>query len=105
MAANIIKTVIHNGTEFRLSDKGAISLYDVSGRYVDTLKPSCARRLAETGHPVLQSIFDSDEMRGIQKNWEMNKEKQKLEKAVSKFETLAQKYAQAAADLKKVSGQ
>ena len=103
--ANIIKTFQVSGTEFRLSDKGAVSLYDTNGRYIDSLKPSVVRRMAETGHPVCQEIIQSQEFAEVQKSWELNKEKTKLQKQVSKFESMAAKYAQAAADLKKASGQ
>jgi hypothetical protein len=106
MAAVIVKTVVANGVEFRLTEKGAVSLYQaVSGRYIDTLKPSTLRAMADSGHPICQDLVNSPEFDRIQNNWALSKEQNKLQKQIAKLELEAQQRLQAIADLKRASGQ
>lgn len=106
MAATIVKTVLAGGIEFRLTEKGAVSMYQaVSGRYIDTLKPSTLRAMADSGHPTCQDLVNSPEFDRVQKSWALNKEQNKLQKQISKLELEAQQRLQAIADLKRASGQ
>lgn len=105
MASVIVKTVLAGGIEFRLTEKGAVSLYNAAGgRYIDTLKPSTVRAMADSGHPTCQELMNSPEMDNIQKNWALNKEKAKVEKQAQSLLQKAQKFQQAADDILKAAG-
>lgn len=104
--ATVLRVILSAGCEYRLTAKGAVSIYNAtSGRYVDTLKPSTVKALAESGHPVLQEFTSDQElMNSISENYAKSKEQTKILKQIQATEERANKMIQAALDLKKAAG-
>ena len=104
--ATILKVILSSGCEYRLTSKGAVSIYNATtGRYIDTLKASLVKVLAESGHPVLQEFtLDSELMGEIQKNYETIKAQNAVLKKIQATENKIAAMLQAAEDLKKAAG-
>lgn len=82
--AVIVKSVTFGDRVFNLSAKGAITIYHINGRFIDSLKPSTAKLLSDTGCEPLKNLLESEEAKVISQNREDNKILAQLEKDQAK---------------------
>ena len=71
----ILLTLVHGDVSFNLTEKGAVTVYSLSGRFIDSLKPSMVKILADVSgdDSPLKRIVSSPEFGQVKQNWEDNK--------------------------------
>jgi hypothetical protein len=82
--AVVVKSVTFGDRVFNLSSKGAVTIYHINGRFIDSLKPSTAKLLGDTGCEPLKNLLESDEAKVIAQNREDNKILVQLQKDEAK---------------------
>lgn len=95
--ATIIKSVTYGDRVFNLSDKGAVTIRKIDGRFITALQPSVAKLLADVGAEPLKVLLESDEAKVISQN----KEDKKLLERIKRDEEKALRYAQQAEEMLK----
>ena len=90
--AVVVKSVTHGDRVFNLSSKGAITIYHINGRFIDSLKPSTAKLLGDLGCEPLQVLLSSQEAQALNQK----REDEKILKRLEADEAKALKYAEEA---------
>ncbi len=98
-----IKTFTQAGIEARLSDKGAVVIYN-NGRWSHNLPPKAVKMHAELGCPFFTAIAESPEFSQVQENKLINRERENITKQINKQLEKAKQYQQAAIDKLVASG-
>jgi len=105
--ATVIKTFTHGATELRLTEKGAVVVYQNTDRGVQfrfACKPGDVVLHAELGSTAFQQVIDSPEWASVSENKEKNKAVNYAVKALSNALNREQQIMQAAVDKIKAAG-
>jgi len=101
--AVVVETVVHGDTSFNLTEKAAVSIRKLNGKYIASLPPEAVKILADLGCEPLQTLLASEAYGKISQNKQDSKLIRKLQQDEAKaleFARQAQAMLEAIAETK-----